>query len=801
MEVSVICQGFGVFFLVLWQSDTVAAANQLPRETQILISSVIAAVLVSIAIVVLIICCRRVRRLKKKKGHYHQVHETSTLQSLYPVSKPTPETFITNGYSNGKIINGSGHNKIGRSHSDVIDQRLYVVPEWRRQQNMRNGSYVSPVHRSASNASATSGGIWTSNPTLTQGMYQPYVVVTSPGNNKGHTRFGSAPNLPETLIETQTLEKSSKTHQPAKNDLARVEEDTKELLPTSSSEDTNSDKDHQIVARAYSNAAYQKEQDECDPVSRSVDHESPFVAKVYSDYQLPKDYIRPPHGSQEHHTIVAKAFSSSMADTKTDKKVSDIKRHRSSPTKLAGVHVARVVVRHSSSFDSNGEPRYARPQDALDVVTYNDDGTAQRKKDHKQIGRSQSGKEKKKLYQPAASNGHKTKKARQSSRKVMASKSGKRGSFNVSQSSTEIDGYIHNSNEDVIYMTGGSSSRLIPTPDKHSTHGNASKQSRQINTKKKTKGASSTDKSKRVEENSGSGGAPKNINNLVLNLDAVHRVEARPNDILQFASTSTGSTGECSSERRGSTEPRSDHSDSCSFVEPISESSSIRRVVVLHTNDGEKSIGAVPAGVQDDQNAIYSAPIKRERKTSGDRSKPSVTDSPGTPMPPPVPPITELREEPLTPAPPPVPPISELRREEPLMPAPPPVPPITKLREEPLTPLSPVILSVGDPSTDASPTRLPTTGLPDDPPSPLPSPLGIIKNRHNNDGDGISTGRHVAKAFEFLETYTVTSRDDPEDNASVITSATGREGKSVIGDAFKFLEDFDDMSLDAEDRL
>ena len=38
--------------------DTVAAANQLPRETQILISSVIAAVLVSIAIVVLIICCR-----------------------------------------------------------------------------------------------------------------------------------------------------------------------------------------------------------------------------------------------------------------------------------------------------------------------------------------------------------------------------------------------------------------------------------------------------------------------------------------------------------------------------------------------------------------------------------------------------------------------------------------------------------------------------------------------------------------------------------------------------------------------
>ena len=149
------------------------------------------------------------KRLKKKKGHYHQVHESSTLPSLYPSTKPPAKIFTSDEYSNGKVINGkvingkvsngNGAKNLVRSRSDVNDQRLYVVPEWRRQQDMRNGSYVGAVHRSASNASATSTGIWTSNPTLTRGMYQSYVMVTSTGTDLGQTRrpFGSVPSIPD----------------------------------------------------------------------------------------------------------------------------------------------------------------------------------------------------------------------------------------------------------------------------------------------------------------------------------------------------------------------------------------------------------------------------------------------------------------------------------------------------------------------------------------------------------------------------------------------------------------------------
>lgn len=788
MKAGDICRRvIGVALLVIWHSDT-AAAIQLSDPELIAISAVVAAVVLVIAVVVLIICCRRVKRLKKKKGHYHQVHESSTLQSLYPSAKPLPKTFTSNDYSNGKVINGkvtngkvingkavngkissgNGQKKIGRSRSDVNDQRLYVVPEWRRQQDMRNGSYVTGVHRSTSNASATSTGIWTSNPTLTRGMYQSYVTVTSTGTDVGQPRrpFGSVPSIPDKrpstkhrelnhhrvsappVVNTATWEKqkSSKLHQPPKNDLTRVEEDTKELLPTSSSEDTSSDRDHQIVARAYSNPAYLKDPDESGSTGRSVGQESPFIAKVYSDYQLPKDCIRSPRSDQEQHTVVAKAYSNSIAEVKGVKRVTDIKRHSSSPTKLAGVHVARAVVRHSSSLDSNGEPRYARPQDALDVITYKDagGGTTPGEKNVKRLGRSRSGKDKK----------GKDKKSRHSTGQ-MISKHGKRGSFNVSQSSADFEGYIHDSYEDVVYMPNGSHSRLI-------SPSNSNKQSKQRLWKSKQKASTSAEKTKKKDEASGS--YTKNHNNLFLKIDG-HRVEPNPEGVVRSLPSVATSMGDSGSDRREeSTEPPSENSDRSSTVEPISESSSVRESAAA--NDTQKSLdanGTAPA--LDDPNAIYSAPIKRERRQSGE-TKPEliVDDSPLTPMPPPVPPVTELREEPLSPAPPPVPPITKLR-EEPLTTSINAALPVTQLDEKPITTASPVTQLEEKPKLTTPISVRQAARLMEDPRTPLPSPSIAAKNRNNNDGDGISTG------------------------------------KNVIGDAFKFLEDFDDLSLDAEDRL
>jgi hypothetical protein len=138
---------------------------------------------------------------KKRKWDYQQFTEPSTLQSLYHTSKsPAAEIPKANGHvhdkhlSNGKVVTGMAVPKIGRSRSDAYDQRGHVVPEWRRQQDKRDG--VNTRHSNGSDGSVPTG-IWTSNPTLTQGLYPSYVMVTPSGNAKGHlgVPYGSAPAL------------------------------------------------------------------------------------------------------------------------------------------------------------------------------------------------------------------------------------------------------------------------------------------------------------------------------------------------------------------------------------------------------------------------------------------------------------------------------------------------------------------------------------------------------------------------------------------------------------------------------
>ena len=460
-------------------------------------------------------------------------------------------------------------------------------------------------------------------------------------------------------------------------------------MPGSSSEDTSSERDQQTIARAYSNAAYQKDREltpskaseltlnRASPSSKTSSKASaptkytsptktpgqdgPFVAKVYSDYQQPKDFLPRPKTEQEAGKV-ARVFSSYGSDStinrnSTPDSYTSSRGGHSGSSVTAGVHVARATVSQSSSLDSTGEPKYAKPQDALNKMTHSD-WILYSKKDGRPVARSQSSKEKtKKYFVPLESN---AKKAQRSSSHVVgtygAVVNGNASVQVASRSSTELRGPYPNRHGKGVYMRNPSDSRIQAGDRPRPVSMDSGKVSKDRDNKnKKKRNSSAEDKHRKPSKMDA---RAKNNHNLILDIKAANN-ETRAGQVAPVVPASVQQVPRVHAVTPArpqsltipeAIEVQSNHSND--VVSPIPELSSADEddpVIRQPPSHPSPAVLVDEVTAEEDPHAIYAAPTKAKSRPNS-MLVDIPPESPLSPKPPPVPPITKLRDESFTPA-------------------------------------------------------------------------------------------------------------------------------------------------------